>query len=479
LSAVRAKIVVASLTGAFALLWAPAPVRAYIYWSNGTTTGSLIARANLDGTGVNNNFMAGETAPSGVAVDGSHIYWVNRALQRFGPAAIGTIGRANLDGTGVNQSFITGITTPIGIAVDAGHVYWTDSGSAIGRASIAGTNVEQNFVTGAHTPVGIALDSGHIYWANDGDGTIGRASIAGTNVEQSFIAGAVTPYAIAVNSEHIYWDNFATPGGAIGRANLDGTNVNQHLIATEFLDSAGFAIDGAHMYWTISHPTSNPTIARANLDGTEINESFIRNTSIGPLAVDSLGPAASSAPVFGKTVGLSTVSGTVLIEQPGASSFVPLSAAASFPLGTTVDTTRGTVQLTSATGTGAHIQSGQFYSGIFRVTQRKAGSAVRGGRSVALTVLSLVGEKPSGCPAKGAKALAAGHRVRRLWGNAHGNFRTQGRYASATVRGTKWLTEDTCAGTLVKVARGIVSVTDFRTHRTVLVRAGKSFLARP
>jgi hypothetical protein len=76
--------------------------------------------------------------------------------------------------------------------------------------------------------------------------------------------------------------------------------------------------------------------------------------------------------------------------------------------------------------------------------------------------------------------VAAGHSTaRRLWGNVHGNFRTTGRYASATVRGTEWLTEDTCAGTLVKVARGVVSVDDFPHHRTVLVRAPHRFLSHP
>ena len=36
-----------------------------------------------------------------------------------------SIGRANLDGTGVDQSFIAGATRAAGVAVDASHVYWT------------------------------------------------------------------------------------------------------------------------------------------------------------------------------------------------------------------------------------------------------------------------------------------------------------------------------------------------------------------
>jgi hypothetical protein len=46
------------------------------------------------------------------------------------------------------------------------------------------------------------------------------------------------------------------------------------------------------------------------------------------------------------------------------------------------------------------------------------------------------------------------------------------------VRGTIWLTEDRCDGTLTRVKRGVVAVQDFGTRKTKLVRAGKSYLAR-
>jgi len=69
--------------------------------------------------------------------------------------------------------------------------------------------------------------------------------------------------------------------------------------------------------------------------------------------------------------------------------------------------------------------------------------------------------------------------VRRLWGSdSGGRFRTHGRHSQATVRGTRWLTVDRCDGTLTRVTRGAVSVRDHVRDRTVLVRAGHSYLAR-
>ena len=59
----------------------------------------------------------------------------------------------------------------------------------------------------------------------------------------------------------------------------------------------------------------------------------------------------------------------------------------------------------------------------------------------------------------------------------NGKFRTKGRYSAATVRGTFWETEDRCDGTLTIVKRGSVNVQDFRTRKTIIVRAGHSFLA--
>ena len=49
----------------------------YIYWTTANQgTATNIARANLDGTGVNTSFITGARNPCGVAVNASYIYWV-------------------------------------------------------------------------------------------------------------------------------------------------------------------------------------------------------------------------------------------------------------------------------------------------------------------------------------------------------------------------------------------------------------------
>ena len=45
-------------------------------------------------------------------------------------------------------------------------------------------------------------------------------------------------------------------------------------------------------------------------------------------------------------------------------------------------------------------------------------------------------------------------------GQRQGEFRTKGKYSAATVRGTEWLTQDYCDGTLTQVKTGVVDVRD-------------------
>ena len=81
--------------------------------------------------------------------------------------------------------------------------------------------------------------------------------------------------------------------------------------------------------------------------------------------------------------------------------------------------------------------------------------------------------RPSANKKKGPKAVLG-----KLWGNGKGKFRTNGKYASATVRGTIWLVQDECDGTLTKVTRGTVQVRDLKRKKTITVKAGHSYLAQ-
>ena len=180
----------------------------------------------------------------------------------------------------------------------------------------------------------------------------------------------------------------------------------------------------------------------------------------------------NSRPSLGRTAVLRPLRGTLGMSPAGIVRSVPLRDTVALPVGSTVAAGKGVVSLTSARDR-RRVQTARFFDGSFQLRQR------RGRRPI--TELVLKGGDFRQCR-RGAsgRATAAQRRraVRRLWGNGRGRFRTRGRYSSAAVRGTKWLTEDRCDGTLTRVTRGSAVVRDFVRRRTVTLRAGQTYLAR-
>jgi hypothetical protein len=208
--------------------------------------------------------------------------------------------------------------------------------------------------------------------------------------------------------------------------------------------------------------------ALGNVDASPATRSF---TIVSPSPVVTLPqqqptptPTPAPTPVAGQSVGMKPISGKVLVKLPGSSKFVPLDPSV-IKNGAEVDTREGVVEITRSDGGVA-----KFYDGIFKLSQ-----------SGGITTLTL-SEKLTGCPSskkQRASAAAKKPKARKLWGDGKGKFRTRGQYSAATIRGTRWLVQDTCTSTLTRVVRGVVAVNDFALKKTVLVKQGKRYTARP
>jgi hypothetical protein len=179
--------------------------------------------------------------------------------------------------------------------------------------------------------------------------------------------------------------------------------------------------------------------------------------------------------------------------------FIPLTELRQIPTNTVINALHGTLTLTIAApgGTGgardaaakgkkkkkAKTSSGTFSGAIFKITQATKG-ATKG-----LATLGLVESAFKGAPTyatckkhKAADATAAAlssKTLQLLHASAHGKFRTSGRYSAATVRGTKWTIADRCDGTRTHDITDSVAVTDFVRHKTIILHAGQSYLAKP
>jgi hypothetical protein len=186
----------------------------------------------------------------------------------------------------------------------------------------------------------------------------------------------------------------------------------------------------------------------------------LQSTAARPLRVAA--PPAGPKPRLGRTAVLSAAKGRVRVRLPGTRRFVPISDAREIPNGTEIDARKGRARITVARNATGALDTSDFYLGRFRFRQASGPAPY--------TTLSLAGGDFRGCgPAnpKLAVAAAKGKRrvVRRLWGDGHGRFRTKGRYASATVRGTRWQTIDRCDGVALVVTRGVVSFRDLLRGR--------------
>jgi hypothetical protein len=237
-------------------------------------------------------------------------------------------------------------------------------------------------------------------------------------------------------------------------------------------------VGGLREVWEVSWSPDGTKIAFVNDPGNNSQvqeELYVANadgSNVQRLNVDTettvdWGRASTvPPPVAGVSVNVAPVSGVVKVRLRGTNRFVNLARLRNVPVGSEFDVRKGRVRLVSAAGA-KKTQTGVFYAGRAIVRQKKAKTPV--------TTLELSG--PLACP-KRSFAAAAPPRTRRLWGNGKGRFSTKGRFASAAVRGTTWLTEDRCDGTLIRVQSGTVQVTDQVRNRQITLHAGQSYLAR-
>jgi hypothetical protein len=262
---------VATLLAVIALLLLPPHAHGnFVYWAN-QSPGSTIGRAKINGTGANNNFIAGINQPRGVAVDSRFIYWAE------GGGGTASIGRANLDGSGVNHQFITtNVSNPVGLAATSTGLYWTNevgmSSPTIGHANIDGSNPVGNFIDTPVYPNGLAADSSFVYFFGPNGLTIGRATLGGGGVDPNFIPIPDAFAGLAVDPSFLYWGSDV--GNTVGRVPVGGGTPNGAFVPTGTTGGGpfGVAVNSQYLFWSNGDA---PAIGRANINGSSPNPALI------------------------------------------------------------------------------------------------------------------------------------------------------------------------------------------------------------
>jgi hypothetical protein len=355
-----------------------------------------------------------------------------------------------------------------------------------GAASPAGDTATFSFAkpvdpTAANFKATLSLGSGHGFQGEAGH-------VCGSQAQQSSL--------VDVNGKRLtscagnYDDGFGANGalitvGGVGDATDNPANPNQRpadgttprVNDDELYDVKPFLQKGdTQLSITTSNPSGDDLVFLAIISAT------------GEAGVTTAGGGQPPPPAVAKSFNGRVVSGVVSCRARGASAFVRVTKATQFQMGSECDTTKGTIRLTSAAGAPRQTkgdgtvaqtptQTADFFGGRMIVTQKPSATPV--------TDLTLSGgdfkSTKSKCTRKkrGLTATpAADPLVRKLWGRGKGRFRTKGRYSSAAVRGTYWLTEDRCHSTVTKVREGKVLVTDNVRKKQVTVRRGQSYVAK-
>jgi streptogramin lyase len=383
---------------------------------------------------------------------------VTGAATAIGPTSATLAGTVTPRAQATTYAFEWGVTTAYGAAtpsVSAGSGTAGTPATAVLTGLLASTTYHYRLVTTNASGTTYGADASFTTTAVAPDATTGAAG--GVDAGQATLAGVVNGHGSATT---YHFELGAT--SAYGRR-MPASDAA--VLPTDGSDHAVQEIVGGLDPSTTYHYR----LVATSPAGTAAGADQVFTTSAAPVAAAGPTLPPATRPVLGRSATIASVSGEVLVTLPGGDTAIPLAAASTVPVGTTIDATRGALRLTSVRDRRNHLQTATFWGGAFVVRQPKAVTP--------MTVISLAAKLD--CGRQTASASNATPKVRQLWGkDTKGRFVTRGRAAVATVRGTAWLTRDTCQGTLVQVTKGVVSVRDLVRKRTLLVRAGHRYLAR-
>jgi virginiamycin B lyase len=423
--------------------------------------------------------VGGDSSPLGITAGPDGALWFTEPGEQ-------QIGRMT---TGGAVSEFNVADNPLQITAGSDGALWFNEPKVIGRMTTAGEYSEFNTRGLGLVDAITAGPDGALWFAENGLFEVGRITTAG-EISQFHGAYPLTPSGeITAGPDGALW---LIEGDAIARVTTDG-RAQGFPLPIKGSEPIGITTGPDGAVWFTESRTSS--IGRVTTAGA-VTEVHLPRADSGPEDITA-GPDGAlwfTEPEVNKigrlvpgrivnvptSFGVINVRGKVYLKAPGARAFSRLSGRRQVPLGTTVDTRRGTARI-CVTSSGGQ-KCGTFRGGSFTVSQPAPrlrhikGHAKPG----AVAEVRLVGGSPQRCSKRKPGAVRS-LSFRHLWSKSSGAvFRTRGTYAAVTAGAGRWLVDDHCNSTVARVAagRGAV-VTDTVRRRNRSLKPGHRYTARP
>jgi sugar lactone lactonase YvrE len=182
-----------------------------VYWTYevGDTDGRIMRVASSGGAPV--ALASNQLHPRGLAVDKTHLYWVNMGT---GAATYpGSVMKVPLSGgTPEEVAKAPAMSMPGGAAIDANSLFFMDmSNGAMMKVPLAG-GIPTSIASGAFTPAvpWIAADTKGLFWNVPGSGNgvkDGAIMTLMANEAAAIVTEQPGPEGVALDAGHVYWAN--------------------------------------------------------------------------------------------------------------------------------------------------------------------------------------------------------------------------------------------------------------------------------
>jgi len=252
----------------------------HLYWTNQVPGGAVMRVPRLGGTA---EMVATKTkTPGGLAVDGSSVFWSEfesgGSIWRLDKSDVGDASKA--------VELHTGQGTSLTLIADGTRVFWVTPGTVRSVFKTGGGYVQ--LADGQGTPAGLVSGLGFVFWTNTSTGTVVGTSLSDLDAGiKTLASGQSYPSGLAADISNLYWANhMADADGGLPRimAVSRTGSVAPKVLADDQAGPIGVAQRGTYVYWTNN---VGGTVMRVLKTGGAAEELASGQQAPGGIAVDS------------------------------------------------------------------------------------------------------------------------------------------------------------------------------------------------